>query len=82
MKRFRILRQAPKPQMPVEAMNLCEDIQTLELMLKLVLTISPDSIDEAEARRDSEAELRLIGNKLRKWKQFAANRMRKEFLAL
>src|SRR5713226_138548 len=83
-KNYRILRSAPKPQMPVEALDLADDQWALELATQLLEHVNPDHIATVEnlsIRRDCEDDIRMTISKLKRWRHYAWNRMRSEFLA-
>jgi hypothetical protein len=83
-RKTRMVRAAPKPQMPVAALELNDDQFRLDLATQLLEGINPDHIATVESlseRRDLEDDLRLTISKLKRWRRFAWNRMREEFLA-
>jgi len=81
-RKYRVVREAPKPQMPVAALDLAEDTERLRWALALLRRIDCESIGAVQERRDFESDIRVSCEKLRRWIRFSENRMRKEFLKI
>jgi hypothetical protein len=83
-RKTQMVRAAPKPQMPVEALDLADDEFRLDLVIQLLEHVNPDHIATVESlgdRQDCCNDLRLAISNLKRWRRYAWNRMRKDFLA-
>jgi hypothetical protein len=80
MRNYRVLRPAPKPQLPVAALQLSEDTERLRMALALLKKVDCESIGTPEARARFATDLRTAAQKIQAWIRFAEQRMRTEFL--
>lgn len=83
MRNVRILKAAPKQivyRLPLEALRLTEDIQSLGIAIQLLRSIAPESLsrDDGEAARSI---LRGCQSLLIQMQRLAQRRLRREFLA-
>jgi hypothetical protein len=76
---YRVLRSPHKCQTPVEALDLAEDIQSLDLAAGLVCHIRPDSICP-ENRDAAEKIVRGCRDIIYEMRRIALKRLRQEFL--
>ena len=78
-KKWRLIKEAPRPQMPEAALRLAEDIDRLRWAISMLETVNEWNIAD-----DPEQAWRLLNGQLRLLKAFlrhAESRMRREFLA-
>jgi hypothetical protein len=77
---YRVLRSAPKPQTPIEALELAEEIQRIELAIDLISKMNP--IRVCEERADGEQQIRSWLVTLRKSLRYTQMVLRRDFLSV
>jgi hypothetical protein len=81
MNRFsRVVRPAPKPQTPIEALQLAEDMQRIEMAMGCLRKLSPGNV--CECRADGEMQMRSWLATLETSRRHAELRLRRDFLSV
>lgn len=82
MPKFRVIRPAHKCQTPIEALQLTEDAQRIEIMMDCLKRIQPESVGDKASREDGQKQLWIGRELFRVWHRRAQERLRKEFLSV
>lgn len=78
---YRVLRPAHKCQTPVEALQLIEDLERIEMAMHCLKKINPESIDTVDRERARKCHWTLM-QELKSWHGHAMKRLKTEFLGV